>query len=188
MTSGKLPYGITAVAVLGLVALAYASQGWIRPVTAGAEAPDIRYPDLRGEEIALSELRGQVVLVNVWATWCGPCRVEMPSMQRLYEEMSDDGFQILAVSIDAAPGERDASGNIGGDVRAFVEEYGLTFPILLDPAGTVQRTYQTTGVPESFLVDGDGVIRRKVAGGIEWDTPALKEQVRGLLEEARRGS
>ncbi len=188
MTGGKLPYGITALAVLGLVALAYASQGWIRPVTAGAQAPDFTYPDLTGQTLSLEEHRGKVVLVNVWATWCGPCRVEMPSMQRLYEEMAADGFEILAVSIDARPGERDATGNPGGDVRSFAEEFGLTFPILLDPAGTVQRTYQTTGVPESFLVDGDGVIRRKVAGGIEWDTPALKEQVRGLLEEARRGS
>ncbi len=185
MIGRRLPYGITALAVLALVALAYASQGWIRPVTAGAEAPDFTYSDLDGEPKSLSDFRGKVVLVNVWATWCGPCRVEMPSMQRLYEEMADDGFEILAVSIDAREGERDVVGNPGGNVRDFADELGLTFSILLDPAGTVQRTYQTTGVPESFLVDGDGVIRRKVAGGIEWDTPALKEQVRGLLEEAQ---
>ena len=188
MNNRKLPYGITAVLAVGLVALAYASQGWIRPVTAGAAAPDFAYTDLAGAEQALSELRGKVVLVNVWATWCGPCRMEMPSMQRVYEEFADDGFEILAVSIDAAPGERDASGNLGGDVSAFAEELGLTFPILLDPTGSVQRTYQTTGVPESFLVDAEGVIRRKLAGGAEWDSPALVEQVRGLLEEAQAGS
>ena len=185
MRQGRLPYGITAVLVLALVVLAYASQGWIRPVTAGAEAPDFAYPDLVGDTLSLEGMRGKVVLVNVWATWCGPCRMEMPSMQRVYDEFGDDGFEILAVSIDARQGTRDAMGNLGGDVVGFADELGLTFPILLDPSGSVQRTYQTTGVPESFLVDADGVIRRKIAGGAEWDSPALLEQVRGLLEEAR---
>jgi len=188
VTGRKLPYKITALLVLGIVGLAYASQGWIRPVTAGAVAPDFAYPDLEGTSRSLSDFRGSVVLVNVWATWCGPCRTEMPSMQRVYEEFGDDGFEILAVSIDASPGAADATGNIGGDVKSFADDLGLSFPILLDPAGSVQRTYQTTGVPESFLVDAEGVIRRKLAGGAEWDSPALMEQVRGLLEEAREGS
>jgi len=137
---------------------------------------------MKGEPVALSDYRDRVVLLNVWATWCEPCRYEMPSMQRLYEAIGDPGFEILAVSIDAPIGKTDAAGRPGGDLGAFAKEYGLTFTILHNPSGDIQRTYQTTGVPESFLIGRDGLIYRKVAGPTEWDLPVNKELVRRLLD------
>jgi peroxiredoxin len=107
----------------------------------------------------------------------------MPSMQRLYEALADTDFEILAVSIDAKAGERSADGQIGGNVKAFADELGLTFSILHDPDGKVSQIYQTTGVPETFLVGRDGLIYKKVAGGTEWDAPVNQELVRRLLGE-----
>lgn len=103
-------------------------------------------------------------------------------MQRLYEAIHDEDFEILAVSIDAPRGQADAAGRPGGDLEAFAKEYGLTFPILHNPSGSIQRTYQTTGVPESFVIGRDGLIYRKVAGPTEWDLRVNKELVRRLLE------
>lgn len=102
-------------------------------------------------------------------------------MQRLYEALADDGLEILAVSVDAALGETDAFGRPGGDIQAFTEMLGLTFPVLENPSGDIQRLYQTTGVPESFLIDKDGVIVKKVAGPTEWDAPQNRELIRRLL-------
>lgn len=106
-------------------------------------------------------------------------------MQRLYESLKKHGgaedFEILAVSIDAPIGEQDTSGNPGGDLRAFADEYDLTFPILHDPSGAIRRIYQTTGVPESFVIGKDGLIYKKVAGPTEWDLPVNQELVRRLL-------
>ena len=178
------PYGISAGLAIALVALAWFARGYIEPVGVGAVAPDFEYPTVEGEMQSLSQHRGKVVLLNVWATWCGPCRMEMPSMQRLYDELADDGLEILAVSVDVRPGETDAGGNPGGDVAEFARSLDLTFPILLNPAGDIQRTYQTTGVPETFLIGPDGKIYRKVSGGTEWDAPAYREQIQRLLEQA----
>ena len=106
-------------------------------------------------------------------------------MQRLYDALKASGegddFEILAVSIDLPIGQRDASGNLGGDLKAFAHEYGLTFPILHDPSGAIRETYQTTGVPESFVIGKDGLIIKKVAGPTEWDLPVNQQLVRRLL-------
>ena len=102
-------------------------------------------------------------------------------MQRLHDELRDTDFEILAVSVDALFGQQAADGHIGGDLEAFVEEMSLTFPILHDSEGGIQRIYQTTGVPETFLVGRDGVIYKKVAGGTNWDAPVNKELVQRLL-------
>ena len=179
----RSPYFWSIVAVATVVAAAWIGRERYRPVLAGATAPEFTATDVySGKEVSLSDHRGKVVLLNVWATWCEPCRREMPSMQRLYEAIADEDFTILAVSVDAPLGLRDSSGYIGGDLKAFAEEYGLTFPILHDPSGRIQRTYQTVAVPESFLIAKDGVIYRKVAGETEWDLPVNKELVRRLLE------
>lgn len=103
-------------------------------------------------------------------------------MQRLYEELDDPDFEILAVSVDAPQGEEDAFGREGGDLEAFAEAFDLTFSILHDPEGGIQRTYQTTGVPESFIVGRDGVIYKKVAGPTDWDAPVNQELIRRLLD------
>jgi cytochrome c biogenesis protein CcmG/thiol:disulfide interchange protein DsbE len=116
------------------------------------------------------------VLLNVWATWCLPCRVEMPSIQRLHDALGKEGLRIVAVSID----ETDSA-----SVKVFQREYGLTFTMLQDRSRAIERIYQTTGVPESFVIDRDGRIVRKINGAHEWDSPADKEMFRRLL--ARRG-
>lgn len=103
-------------------------------------------------------------------------------MQRMYESLaSHDDFEILAISVDAPLGEVDVGGRAGGDLAAFAEEFGLTFPILHNPAGDIQRVYQTTGVPESFVIGRDGLIYKKIAGPTDWDAEANVELVRRLL-------
>lgn len=102
-------------------------------------------------------------------------------MQRLYEKLEGEDFEILAVSIDAPAGQTDAFGRPGGDLEAFARELDLTFTILHNPDGSIQRVYQTTGVPESFLIGRDGIIYRKVAGATQWDSPGNEEQIRRLL-------
>ena len=102
-------------------------------------------------------------------------------MQRLYRQLQPDGLKIVAVSIDAAPGKLDLDGRAGGDVAAFARSFGLSFDIWREPSGAIGRDYRTTGVPESFLVDRDGRIVKKVIGATEWDDPAVVELVRRLL-------
>ncbi len=165
-----------------LVALGWLNRDRFLPVEVGTPAPNFVARDLEGRPVSLEELRGEVVLLNIWATWCPPCVEEMPSMQRLYEQLGPEGLRVVAVSIDAAPGSRDAAGRPGGNVRAFVEQLGLTFDIWLDPAGDIQRVYRTTGVPESFVVDRQGIIIKKVIGATEWDSEANIALLRRLLE------
>ena len=153
------------------------------PVEVGTRAPNFRAVDLQGRPVSLDDLRGEVVFLNVWATWCPPCREEMPSMQRLYERLGPEGLRIVAVSIDAAPGRSDAAGRPGGDVAVFAKEYGLTFDIWHDPSGKIQQTYRTTGVPESFVIDRNGIIVKKVIGATDWDSEANTQLFRRLLSE-----
>jgi cytochrome c biogenesis protein CcmG, thiol:disulfide interchange protein DsbE len=151
------------------------------PVEVGTRAPNFVASDLDGRPMSLEDLRGEVVLLNIWATWCAPCREEMPSMQRLHDRFSADGFRVVAVSIDSETGQRLGVAPPGGDVRSFVQEYDLTFDVWLDPAGEIQRIYRTTGVPESFLIDRDGAIVKKVIGATDWDSDAHQDLVRMLL-------
>jgi thiol-disulfide isomerase/thioredoxin len=182
----RSPYFWAIVAGALLVGVAWLGRANYQPVITGSVAPQFAATTMDGRPVTLGDYAGKVVLLNIWATWCGPCRTEMPSMQRMYESLRDvpggEDFEILAVSIDAPIGERDASGNPGGDLKLFAHEFDLNFPILHDPTGSVQRLYQTTGVPESFVIGRDGVIYKKVAGPTEWDAPVNQELVRRLLE------
>jgi peroxiredoxin len=179
----RSPYLWAGVVAVTIVAVAWIGRENYQPIITGAEAPSFVVADMTGAEVSLSDFRGQVILLNVWATWCAPCRDEMPSMQRLFDALDGTDFQILAVSVDARLGETDAFGRPGGDLAAFADELGLTFPILHDPTGRIQQIYQTTGVPETFLIGRDGIIYKKVAGGTEWDAPVNQELVRRLLAE-----
>ena len=161
--------------------MAWVGRESYRPVITGRVAPEFHVAELTGGEVSLSDYEGRVVLMNVWATWCPPCLQEMPSMQRLYEAFPDGDFEILAISVDARLGEVDVGGKRGGDVAAFAKELGLTFTILHNPSGDIQQLYQTTGVPESFLIGKDGVIVKKVSGPTEWDATENQELVRRLL-------
>lgn len=177
----RSPYLWAILAVCAVVTVAWVGRENYQPVITGAEAPDFTYPGLDGAPVSLSDYRGKVVLVNVWATWCPPCIEEMPSMQRLYSEIDSEDFEILAVSVDGRLGEPAPDGRIGGDISAFVDEFGLTFTVLHNPLGDIQRTYQSTGVPESYLIGPDGVIVKKVAGPTQWDADVNKELIGRLL-------
>lgn len=178
-------WGIVGI-ILGLI-LILVGFGWVArdrfaPVVVGSAAPDFAATDFDGNPVRMADLNGEVVLLNIWATWCAPCRVEMPSMQRLHDVLGPRGLKVVAVSIDAPLGLIDRSGYAGGDVKAFAEELGLTFPIWLDPAGEVKRVYRATAVPETFLIDRNGTIIRKVPGATEWDSEANIESISRLLE------
>jgi peroxiredoxin len=166
-----------------LVGIGWTMRDRFLPVEVGSAAPQVTATDLHGKPVKLSDLRGQVVLLNIWATWCGPCQQEMPSMQRLFDTLKGEGLKIVAVSIDAKPGQPDADGRPGGDVAGFTREFGLTFDIWQDPSGAIGRDYRTTGVPESFLVGRDGKIVKKVIGATEWDDPATVALIRRMLKE-----
>ena len=175
------PYAYALAGVFQLISVAWMNQDRIPPVTVGTVAPDFEAKDLDGRLVRLSDHAGEVVLVNIWATWCPPCLDEMPSMERLYRKIGGDGFEIMAVSIEAELGQFDLFGYRGGDLRAFADSLGLTFPILHDPSGAIQQLYRTTGVPESFLIGTDGILYKRVAGPTEWDAPEYKELIRRLL-------
>ncbi len=177
----RLPYAFALVGVALVVVMAWLNRDRLQPVVPGTPAPEFAIPDLDGEVVRLSNHLVEVVMVSIWATWCGPCRYEMPSMERLYQELADDGLEILAVSIDADPGTFDLFGRPGSDIQAFADTLGLTFPLLHNPSGDIQQLYQTTGVPETFLVGRDGMIYKKVAGGTEWDAPDHRELIQRLL-------
>ena len=136
-------------------------------------APAFQALRLDGTVSGLADYRGKVILLNVWATWCGPCRTEMPSMQRLHTQFAGSDFRIVAVSVDQ---ERSAV------VRAFADDLGITFDILHDPTGEIQRLYKTTGVPESWVIDRSGTIIKKVVGATEWDSPTNTALIRTLLD------
>ena len=124
---------------------------------AGFAAPDFALKTPRGESYSLSELRGQGVLVNLWATWCPPCRAEMPAIERMYQEYKTRGFTVLAVNMT---NQDDPFA-----VVPFMEEFNLSFPILLDETGEVAEAYQLRSLPSSFFIGPDGVISEVVIGG-----------------------
>ena len=164
------------------VALAIKLRPEIELLGPGSSAPAFRATDLRaGRPATLTDYRGKVVLLNVWATWCGPCRIEMPSMERLHRKLAGTDFRIVAVSVDGDPFHpEDVEGP--KEIMAFVRDMGLTFDILNDPTGAIRRDYQTVGVPESFVIDRDGVIVKKVIGAAEWDGPVNEGLIRRLLD------
>jgi len=144
------------------------------PVRVGLPAPDFTFPGLDRKKISLSDYRGKVVFVNIWATWCPPCVEEMPSMQKLYQNLKGEHFEILAVSIDSK----------GAKVVApFMKKYKLTFPALIDSMGTIKRIYKTTGVPESYIIDKDGILAKKVIGPLDWSQPDILRLFRDLIQK-----
>lgn len=171
--------GLVACAVVGLLYATNVIGGGIPPVEAGSAAPQFRaVTTLAGAPSAqksLADYKGQVVLLNLWATWCGPCRSEMPSLEKLQQELGPKGLKIVAVSVDA-PGMESA-------IHDFVKEFGLTFEILYAPDGKIQYDYQATGFPETFIIGRDGVIRKRVIAAADWSAEAQKALLRQLLAE-----
>jgi peroxiredoxin len=137
-------------------------------------APEFSLSDINGKKVSLSDFKGKVILLNFWATWCGPCTGEMPSLNRLYASFKNDGFMVLAVSID--PSDKP--------VRSFVSSKGITFPVLMDPEKEAYfDLYAVFALPTSFLIDRKGMIIAKVLGDREWDSPDMKNKIADLLKK-----
>jgi len=161
-----------ADAGLRLLRETVSSRDFSLPVISSAAA-SAKMPT--GEIQSLSALRGKVVFLNFWATWCGPCRDEMPSMEVLYKRFKDEGLEILAVNCQ----ERQE------EVLAFMTNNGLTFPALLDEDGRVSGAYGIQAIPTSFLIDRDGQIILRLVGSINWDTDKIHAAVESLLNSAQ---
>ena len=154
-----------------------ATTGGAPPPSAreGFSAPDFTLDLLGGGQVTLSELRGKVVMVNLWASWCPPCRAEMPAIEKVYQANKDRGLEVLAVNTTYQDGE--------GEAAAFATNYGLTFPIPLDRTGAVSARYLLRALPSTYFINRRGVIRTVVIGGPMSET-VIQSKVEDLLEEA----
>lgn len=138
----------------------------------GKPAPDFSLTDQAGNTWRLSDLRGNVVFVNFWATWCKPCRDEMPSMEILNKSLAGQPFQMLAISYNDTPAM----------AFTFASRLGVTFPILADPGQKTASAYLITGVPETFIIDRDGVLRQKYIGPRQWHAPDVLEMLKRYMQ------
>ncbi|MBI5137442.1 MAG: TlpA family protein disulfide reductase [Nitrospirae bacterium] len=141
----------------------------------GFTAPDFELVDTRGNRVSLSSFRGNVVLLNFWATWCGPCRIEMPTLQALTEDYAARSFRVVAVAGDPE-GVRK--------VAPFMDGLGLTFPGLIDQDGRIQDMYLVNALPMTYVLDRQGVVVYKMVGFFDWNQPKFRKLVEGLLAEA----
>jgi thiol-disulfide isomerase/thioredoxin len=154
------------------------------PLAAGAQAlapwpggatPPLALAALDGSRHRLADYRGRVVLVNFWATWCGPCRAEMPSIERLRRSLEHEPFAVLAVNVS-----EDA-----GAVRAFAARVEMGFPLLLDRNGQVTRAWRARALPMTFIVGPEGRIRYQAIGARDWSAPEIRSTLRALMPGAR---
>jgi len=172
-------WGIVAGIVLFLAGVLAAGVHFLGdelfPVAVGSKAPPIEGVTLDGtrRHKQLADYEGKVVLLNVWATWCEPCRVEMPSIEKLHGEFGPRGLAVVAISVDDPGAEQR--------ILDFAKELKLSFEILHDPRQVTTRNYQITGYPETFIIARDGTIRRKLIGAADWSSDANRALVRELL-------
>jgi cytochrome c biogenesis protein CcmG/thiol:disulfide interchange protein DsbE len=159
--SNKLVVTLIAIGVLVAVfGIVWLQSSKYEPPKIGKVAPDFALVDLDEKPIRLSDFRGKVVFLNFWATWCKPCREEMPSMEILYKNFEKDGLIVLAVSIDRVTTTKD--------ILPFIKSMSLSFPVLVDSWGKTDMPYKRMGVPETFIIDQQGVIREIVIGPKDW--------------------
>ena len=178
VTKGRwVVLGGATLVLLGLSLVVIRVQGGkaapeIRPEV-GYLAPDFALPGLDGQTVRLSDFRGKkAIFLNFWATWCVPCRLEMPTMEKAYQEHKSRGLEILAVSLDA--GSKSV-------VKNFMYELKLNFPVLLDPDMEVLRLYRMVGIPASFLIDKQGIVRHREVGYRDWTTPESQKLIEAIL-------
>lgn len=171
----------TGILLLGLVWIGVSADksgastnGLIPAPQKGFLAPDFTLETLDGKTVTLSDLRGQAVIVNLWASWCGPCRLEMPAFKKVHEEYKEQGLVILAVN--------STSQDTPSAVENFVAEYQLPFTILMDYKGTAARLYQVSALPTTFFIGRDGVIAKVVVGG-----PLAESTLRAEIESLLAG-
>jgi cytochrome c biogenesis protein CcmG, thiol:disulfide interchange protein DsbE len=180
MTAGQqwaVVGAIVAVLGGGLAAGSFLLKDELVGVDVGSRAPSFGGATITGpvKSKSLADYKGKVVLLNVWATWCGPCKTEMPSIEALHQAMGPKGLHVVAVSIDH-PGKAD-------DIRKFMREYKLTFEVLHDSTQAIQAAYQTTGVPETFIIAADGTIRKKVIAAADWNSAPNRALIEQLLKD-----
>jgi cytochrome c biogenesis protein CcmG, thiol:disulfide interchange protein DsbE len=140
----------------------------------GFAAPDFTLDTSDGGQLTLSDLRGHPVVLNLWASWCLPCRAEMPSIEKAYQRYKDAGLIVIGLNMTSQDSELDA--------KAFVQELGLTFPIVLDRDGSVQSRYRLLGLPSTYFIDQSGIIRSVVVGG-PMSEATIQSNVEDLLQE-----
>jgi peroxiredoxin len=150
------------------------ATGTTHPADRTLVAPDFALPDLEGKVRRLSAFREKVVLLNFWATWCPPCRTEMPSMEALYQAYKDQGFELLAVSSDVQG---------AAIVRPFMEKYRLSFPALLDTSGRINLMYGVRSIPVSYLLDRQGRVVSREIGARNWANAEARALIASLLSE-----
>jgi thiol-disulfide isomerase/thioredoxin len=183
--TARTQWGMVAGVVVvagGLLAWAVLGADRSGIVGPGSHAPEFSartVPEAPALPVAktVASYRGKVVLLNIWATWCGPCREEMPRIERLGKELGPEGLSVVAISVDN-PGMADA-------IRDFRKELALSFEILYDDSGRIRDDYQTSGVPETFLIDKQGVIRRRLIGS-SWTVDDQRALIRELISEPAR--
>jgi peroxiredoxin len=166
---------ITVLAVIGLL-FVFGQRGARKGtlVREGDRAPEFRLSTLDGRSVSLSSLKGKVVMVHFWATWCPPCVEELPTLDRLFRSMAGRDLEVIAVSVDEGGAE-----TVGG----FLQRNGLSLPVLLNPDRSVANLYGTFKFPETYLVDRDGVVRRKIIGAADWTSPAAQQVIQTMLEK-----
>jgi peroxiredoxin len=150
------------------------SKAGIQPIKAGTKAPNFRLEDLKGKKSELKHYKGNVIFINFWATWCGPCKEEMPSMEELCKQFRDKDFVFLAISVDYAGIK---------PVREFIEKYRYTFPVLIDPKCETLDLFEVKGIPTTFLIDKKGIIIGKAVGPRDWKRPEVISILNLLIEK-----
>ncbi|MDP1769172.1 MAG: TlpA disulfide reductase family protein [Nitrospirota bacterium] len=159
--SSRMGIVLVGAAILAVVfGIVWMQSAQYELLTVGKAAPDFALTDLNDKPQRLSDFRGKVVFLNFWATWCKPCREEMPSMEVLHKNFEKDGLVVLAVSIDRVTTTKD--------IPPFIKGMNLTFPVLIDSWGKTDKPYKRMGVPETFIIDQQGVIREIVIGPRDW--------------------
>jgi peroxiredoxin len=149
----------------------------LEPPQIGKPAPDFALSDMNGKKVALSEFKGKVVILNFWATFCGPCKEEMPSLNNLYLTLKKDGLIVLAISTDDSE----------KPVQSFIKAKAIAFPVLIDKDQQVfYDRYTVLGLPTTFIIDRDGIIREKILGDRPWDGPDMKAKIGSLLSKSKK--
>jgi peroxiredoxin len=171
--------GAVAVLAGGAFTATHFLKDELTTVTVGSDAPGFLAStiDTPPRTKSLSNYRGEVVLLNIWATYCIPCRTEMPSIEALYKDLGPKGLKVVAVSVDQPGFEQQ--------IRDFVKEYKLSFDILYEPTGAIESIYRTTGVPETFVIGRDGIIHKKWISADDWNSPGNRTLIEQLLAEPK---
>ena len=149
------------------------SKAGIQPIKGNAKVPNLNLTDFKGKKWDLKDLKGKVIFLNFWATWCGPCKEEMPSMEELYQQFKSKDFIFLTISVDYEKKEI---------VKEFIEKHRYTFPVLLDPECATLDIFQVKGIPTTFLIDKKGIMIGKATGPRNWKKPEVISILNSLLE------